>query len=89
MHLARARVRLGVRGLVSLTLTSVYQPLREVGGVRGEQGPAGPRGQGGENGLKGSKGERGLPGSGWSICKDNCYCQLVPESMEIDDSIFI
>ncbi len=33
--------------------------------------------------------KRGLPGSGWSICKDNCYCQLVPESMEIDDSIFI
>lgn len=33
--------------------------------------------------------QRGMPGSGWSICKDNCYCQLVPESMEIDDSIFI
>ncbi len=33
--------------------------------------------------------QRGMPGSGWSLCKDNCYCQLVPESMEIDDSIFI
>tara|TARA_R110000823_G_scaffold314029_1_gene442326 strand:+ start:191 stop:658 length:468 start_codon:yes stop_codon:yes gene_type:complete len=33
--------------------------------------------------------QRGMPGSGWSICKDSCYCQLVPESMEIDDSIFI
>jgi len=33
--------------------------------------------------------QRGMPGSGWSLCKDNCYCQLVPESMEIDESILI
>ena len=32
---------------------------------------------------------RGLPGSGWSICKEYCYCQLIPEDIEIDDSIEI
>ena len=32
---------------------------------------------------------RGMPGSGWSICKEFCYCQLIPESMEMDDSIKI
>ena len=30
---------------------------------------------------------RGMPGSGWSICKEYCYCQLIPEDIEIDDSI--
>ena len=30
---------------------------------------------------------RGMPGSGWSICKEYCYCQLMPESLNIDDSI--
>tara|TARA_R110002020_G_scaffold320815_2_gene536725 strand:- start:1786 stop:2253 length:468 start_codon:yes stop_codon:yes gene_type:complete len=30
---------------------------------------------------------RGVPGSGWSICKEYCYCQLIPEDIEIDDSI--
>ena len=30
---------------------------------------------------------RGMPASGWSICKEYCYCQLMPESMEIDDVI--
>ena len=30
---------------------------------------------------------RGMPGSGWSICKEYCYCQLMPESLDIDDSI--
>tara|TARA_R100000664_G_C2758054_1_gene146727 strand:+ start:2861 stop:3328 length:468 start_codon:yes stop_codon:yes gene_type:complete len=32
---------------------------------------------------------RGLPGSGWSICKEYCYCQLIPEDIEIDDSLEI
>ena len=32
---------------------------------------------------------RGMPGSGWSICKEYCYCQLIPEDIEIDDSIEI
>ena len=30
---------------------------------------------------------RGMPGSGWSICKEYCYCQLMPESLDLDDSI--
>ena len=30
---------------------------------------------------------RGMPGSGWSICKEYCYCQLVPDGLEIDDQI--
>ena len=30
---------------------------------------------------------RGLPASGWSICKEYCYCQLMPESLDIDDTI--
>jgi hypothetical protein len=30
---------------------------------------------------------RGMPGSGWSICKEFCYCQLVPDGMEIDDKL--
>ena len=32
---------------------------------------------------------RGLPGSGWSICKEYCYCQLIPEDIEIDDNLKI
>tara|TARA_Y100001963_G_scaffold84325_1_gene116910 strand:+ start:234 stop:701 length:468 start_codon:yes stop_codon:yes gene_type:complete len=32
---------------------------------------------------------RGMPGSGWSICKDHCYCQLVPDDMDIDDTILL
>jgi len=32
---------------------------------------------------------RGMPGSGWSICKEYCYCQLVPEEVEIDDRVVI
>ena len=32
---------------------------------------------------------RGLPASGWSICKEYCYCQLMPESLDIDDKITI
>ena len=30
---------------------------------------------------------RGMPGSGWSLCKEFCYCQLVPNGMEIDDKV--
>ena len=30
---------------------------------------------------------RGLPGSGWSICKEFCYCQLVPDGMGVDDKL--
>ena len=32
---------------------------------------------------------RGLPGSGWSLCRENCYCQIIPESVEIEESILI
>ena len=32
---------------------------------------------------------RGMPGSGWSICREYCYCQLIPEEVEIDDRIKI
>ena len=31
----------------------------------------------------------GLPATGFSICKENCYCQLVPEDIEIDDRVVI
>ena len=27
---------------------------------------------------------RGMPGSGWSICREYCYCQLLPEEEEIE-----
>ena len=30
---------------------------------------------------------RGMPSSGWSICKEYCYCQLIPEEVDIDDRI--
>lgn len=32
---------------------------------------------------------RGMPASGWSVCKTNCYCQLIPVDVEIDDEIKI
>ena len=32
---------------------------------------------------------RGLPASGWSLCKEYCYCQLMPESLDIDENITI
>ena len=32
---------------------------------------------------------RGMPASGWSACKEYCYCQLMPESLDIDDTITI
>ena len=31
----------------------------------------------------------GLPGTGWSICRGWCYCQLVPENIDIDENIKI
>ena len=30
---------------------------------------------------------RGLPASGWSVCKEYCYCQLIPDSLEVDSYI--
>ena len=30
---------------------------------------------------------RGVPGSGWSICREYCYCQLIPEDIDIDDKL--
>ena len=32
---------------------------------------------------------RGMPASGWSICKEYCYCQLIPADIEIDDNLKI
>lgn len=32
---------------------------------------------------------RGMPASGWSICKEYCYCQLMPEDIEIDSTLKI
>tara|TARA_R110002020_G_scaffold133393_2_gene297707 strand:- start:1866 stop:2393 length:528 start_codon:yes stop_codon:yes gene_type:complete len=32
---------------------------------------------------------RGLPASGFSVCKEYCYCQLIPEGFEIDNRIVI
>jgi len=31
----------------------------------------------------------GLPATGFSVCKEFCYCQLVPEDVEIDDRVVI
>ena len=31
----------------------------------------------------------GLPATGFSICKEFCYCQLMPENIEIDDRIIV
>jgi hypothetical protein len=30
---------------------------------------------------------RGMPGSGWSICKEFCYCQLVPDGMNVGNRL--
>jgi len=30
---------------------------------------------------------RGMPASGWSVCKEYCYCQLVPADMDVDDRL--
>ena len=32
---------------------------------------------------------RGMPASGWSVCKEYCYCQLMPESIDMDDTLKI
>ena len=32
---------------------------------------------------------RGMPASGWSVCKEYCYCQLMPEDIEFNDTIKI
>lgn len=32
---------------------------------------------------------RGMPASGWSVCKEYCYCQLMPEDIEMDDTLKI
>ena len=32
---------------------------------------------------------RGMPASGWSVCKEYCYCQLMAEDIEIIDTIKI
>ncbi len=34
-------------------------------------------------------GARGMPSSGWSVCKEYCYCQLIPEEIEIEDNLTI
>ena len=31
----------------------------------------------------------GLPATGFSVCKEFCYCQLVEESVEIDDKVIL
>ena len=31
----------------------------------------------------------GLPATGFSVCKESCYCQLLPEEIEIDDRVVI
>ena len=31
----------------------------------------------------------GLPASGFSICKENCYCQLIPEDVEIENPTIV
>ncbi|MBT5990988.1 MAG: hypothetical protein HOG71_09030 [Bacteroidetes bacterium] len=32
---------------------------------------------------------KGMPGSGWSVCKEYCYCQLIPDDIEINTTIAI
>ena len=31
----------------------------------------------------------GVPASGFSVCKENCYCQLVPSNVQIDEIVRI
>ena len=31
----------------------------------------------------------GLPATGWSICREFCYCQLIPEDVEMDSKVEI
>lgn len=30
---------------------------------------------------------RGMPASGWSVCKEYCYCQLIPAGIATDDKL--
>ena len=31
----------------------------------------------------------GLPATGFSVCKENCYCQIIPENVEIDNPVIV
>jgi len=31
----------------------------------------------------------GLPATGWSICREFCYCQLIPENIDMEERIQI
>lgn len=31
----------------------------------------------------------GLPASGFSVCKENCYCQLIPEDVDIENPVIV
>jgi hypothetical protein len=31
----------------------------------------------------------GLPATGFSVCKEYCYCQLIPSNIDIDDRIIL
>lgn len=31
----------------------------------------------------------GLPATGFSVCKENCYCQIIPEDIEIDNPVIV
>ena len=31
----------------------------------------------------------GLPATGWSLCREFCYCQLIPSEIEMDEKIEI
>ena len=33
--------------------------------------------------------ELGVPASGFSVCKEYCYCQLIPSDIEIDDFVVV
>ena len=33
--------------------------------------------------------ELGVPASGFSVCKEYCYCQLVPSNVQIDDFVIV
>ena len=33
--------------------------------------------------------ELGVPASGFSVCKEYCYCQLIPADREIDDFVVV
>ena len=33
--------------------------------------------------------DSGLPATGWSICREFCYCQLIPDNIEIEQRVEI